>query len=357
MTSIDSRDREAGERALDPPDRDESDRADGQAASEARLALMVHGPSGSSHAVQLGCELAIGRGPHNDVVFTDRRVSWSHATIVRRDGRVQVRDLGSRNGTELDGKRITEPTPWRIGGLLRIGDHELVLRTEVGPAPVRRPGRGLAIEHVSTGVRFPLRRRRVVIGAGVDADLRLDGAERVVLVIGPDGRAEVDDGGPLAIGTRFTVNGTELRLVPSDEPWSPTTGEEGDCTQYAIAVGLDPDRGPCAVVTDERTGSTYAITAPNRVSLLYFLADALERDRADSVDEPGWRPDEAVAVAVWGKARNGMDPRLLKALIYNVRAELKDAGFDPWCLEKRRGYVRLKVRTAGTRRRSEPGRG
>ena len=59
--------------------------------------------------------------------------------------------------------------------------------------------------------------------------------------------------------------------------------------------------------------------------------------------DAGWRSNTAVSVSVWGKARQGHDPRLLKALIHNIRSELRGAGLDPWCLEKRRGSLRLRV--------------
>jgi pSer/pThr/pTyr-binding forkhead associated (FHA) protein len=71
----------------------------------------------------------VGRGPDSDLPITDKDASRRHVEIMRRGDAVCVRDLGSKNGTEL-GKKPLEPnkdTPWQAGALLRIGDTELSL--------------------------------------------------------------------------------------------------------------------------------------------------------------------------------------------------------------------------------------
>lgn len=52
----------------------------------------------------------VGRGMHNEIRLTDDSVSSSHATISRRGSRWVVLDLGSTNGSYVDGERITERT-------------------------------------------------------------------------------------------------------------------------------------------------------------------------------------------------------------------------------------------------------
>jgi hypothetical protein len=53
-------------------------------------------------------KLSIGRKADNAVVLRDEKVSGQHAEIVFEDGRFVLRDLRSRNGTLLDGRRIQE---------------------------------------------------------------------------------------------------------------------------------------------------------------------------------------------------------------------------------------------------------
>jgi hypothetical protein len=50
----------------------------------------------------------VGRKPGNDVVLADEKTSGVHAEIVPEGDRHVLRDLGSTNGTFLDGKRVTE---------------------------------------------------------------------------------------------------------------------------------------------------------------------------------------------------------------------------------------------------------
>ena len=50
----------------------------------------------------------IGRRPQNDLVLADEKCSGRHAEVVFEDGGWVLRDLESRNGTLLDGKRVTE---------------------------------------------------------------------------------------------------------------------------------------------------------------------------------------------------------------------------------------------------------
>ncbi len=78
--------------------------------------------------------------------------------------------------------------------------------------------------------------------------------------------------------------------------------------------------------------------------MIYFLAESLEEDIEKRVTHPGWRSNESVRVAVWRRSARHEGPRKLEALLHSIRAELRGAQLDPWCLEKRRCFVRLRVR-------------
>ncbi len=52
--------------------------------------------------------ISIGRHPKNAIVLENENVSVYHAEVIRKNGEVLLRDLGSSNGTKLNRKRITE---------------------------------------------------------------------------------------------------------------------------------------------------------------------------------------------------------------------------------------------------------
>src|SRR6187551_1910536 len=52
--------------------------------------------------------VTIGRKPTNTVALKDEKASGSHAEVVFEEGRYVLRDLGSTNGTLLDGKKVEE---------------------------------------------------------------------------------------------------------------------------------------------------------------------------------------------------------------------------------------------------------
>jgi FHA domain len=77
--------------------------------------------------------LTMGRGSQNDVQLDrDEFASSTHARIEpRRDG-VWVEDIGSTNGTYLNGIRLTRPKRLTPGDILRVGETELRYELEAG---------------------------------------------------------------------------------------------------------------------------------------------------------------------------------------------------------------------------------
>jgi len=94
-----------------------------------RLGLLpLHGLAGSARLeLPTEGELVLGRDPGGaGVRITDPRCSRRHATVTFRDGRFYARDLGSKNGTWVNGIKIDE-SPLRTGDLLRIGHAEFAV--------------------------------------------------------------------------------------------------------------------------------------------------------------------------------------------------------------------------------------
>ncbi|MGW6416379.1 FHA domain-containing protein [Streptomyces sp. NPDC055055] len=99
----------------------------GEAAS-ARLHVVAGPDAGGVHLLHGGA-IRIGRSVDADVPLDDPDVSRAHCTVTVGDnGRVTVADLGSTNGTTLDGEPVGDrPVRLRPGALLRLGESALRL--------------------------------------------------------------------------------------------------------------------------------------------------------------------------------------------------------------------------------------
>ncbi|MBO0725587.1 MAG: FHA domain-containing protein, partial [Blastocatellia bacterium] len=73
-------------------------------------------------------EVAIGKGPQNDIILIDASVSSTHAVIRFEDGVYKISDLGSRNGTQVNEVRINEPHVIQHGDLIKMGHCALTFR-------------------------------------------------------------------------------------------------------------------------------------------------------------------------------------------------------------------------------------
>jgi len=66
--------------------------------------------------------LVVGRSPGSDIVINADYVSGRHARFALFSDTLVVEDMGSTNGTLVDGKRIAAPTTLEPGSLVSIGD-------------------------------------------------------------------------------------------------------------------------------------------------------------------------------------------------------------------------------------------
>jgi DNA-binding response OmpR family regulator len=84
--------------------------------------LIVQGGPEKGREIPLSQDLfTIGRLQGSDVVIDDRLASRRHAEIERRHGQYVVNDCGSRNGTFVNGQRISEAHMLRDGDEIQIG--------------------------------------------------------------------------------------------------------------------------------------------------------------------------------------------------------------------------------------------
>jgi len=72
-------------------------------------------------------ETTLGRDLANDISISDPEVSRRHARFLMRDDNVFVEDLGSTNGTFLNGERIASPQQLRKGDVITFGESVVVI--------------------------------------------------------------------------------------------------------------------------------------------------------------------------------------------------------------------------------------
>ncbi len=105
--------------------------------------LVIRHPDGSETEHELSGELKIGRQEGtNDLVLTEGGVSRRHARFFEEGGKVMVEDVGSANGTFVDGQRVTGMTPLTPKSQVLLGDYELRLKAagrQAAAAPAESP--------------------------------------------------------------------------------------------------------------------------------------------------------------------------------------------------------------------------
>ncbi|MHB2022942.1 MAG: FHA domain-containing protein FhaB/FipA [Mycobacteriales bacterium] len=94
----------------------------------ARELLVTEGPLAGTRITLSNAPVTIGRADDSTLVLSDDYVSSRHARLVPQDGSWFVEDVGSTNGTYLDRRKVTGPTPVPLGAQIRVGKTVLVLR-------------------------------------------------------------------------------------------------------------------------------------------------------------------------------------------------------------------------------------
>src|SRR6185312_16639107 len=99
----------------------------------AKLVVLSAGFNGRTHELNVDTT-TIGRVDDNTFQIADPSVSSHHAEIILRGSEVVIKDLGSTNGSFINGEKISESV-LKPGQTLKLGQIELQLLTEGMPVP------------------------------------------------------------------------------------------------------------------------------------------------------------------------------------------------------------------------------
>lgn len=202
-----------------------------------RKLTVISGP-GAGQSLEFDAAVVIGRD--GDFKILDGDMSRRHAMIRPTARGAVVEDLGSTNGTFVDGQRITEPVTVTADAKIRVGDSELVLEIPLDTTRIAaRPVIDLAQPT----------RARATVGSEAQAEAAAPPAEMeapaAAMVATPEAPAEeppAKGGGPprlqLALGVlAVIIVAVVLILVLSGGKSSSTSDHALSATVSAVPLG------------------------------------------------------------------------------------------------------------------------
>ena len=222
-----------------------------------QLPMLVES-SGREHPIRAGSSVV---GREADIAIPDSRVSRRHAQITSEDGVFYVEDLGSTNGTTLNGTAVSGRVTFGTGDAVAFGGVEVKLRlpgqqsggvtqsfpsnrTAAMPAVPKLEAAPATL--VGDGVEYPLKAGQNTFGRKSDSDVQITdpyvSGRHGIIEIAADGFFLTDVGstnGTLLNDAKMAANmrtritsedvirlgGLELRVLPSPSPSAPTPGD------------------------------------------------------------------------------------------------------------------------------------
>jgi predicted component of type VI protein secretion system len=89
--------------------------------------VMRSGPTpGATYSLE-GDQLTIGRDSSNGVSINDAEVSRKHARLTFQGGKYVIEDLGSTNGTFVNGQRLAGPAVLKSGDVVSLGEQIVLM--------------------------------------------------------------------------------------------------------------------------------------------------------------------------------------------------------------------------------------
>lgn len=281
------------------------------------MELLIAGRAGPSFLLDAAVDNVLGRSTDALVVLPDRLASRMHAAL-RYDPATDtwhLRDLGSRNGTWLEGSRVTS-APVADGAVIRVGTSELVFRRVAPAERFRRPDdgdrivrsgpvgqfQGVALKRstaASDGVRWPLllyqagirllaaRTIRDVIGTSLELAAEHSGAASFGWFRTDADRIEPVCVVPPGCGLMELVARDSVRRLIDDGQavWLQTAADDGHATAVAHEIVCIPmterQRGDAVLAAAAPVGSLREADFDFLVALA-SLASAACAGRADT---------------------------------------------------------------------------
>lgn len=273
--------------------------------------------------------LLVGRGSVCSLRLPEIHVSGEHASLVWTGSRWEIRDLGSRNGTFVDGERVApgQPRTLQAGARLGFGLPEAQwVFVDAGPPSALAEAIGTDRIHTAHG--------------GI---LALPDESHPEVVIYADRRGawvrEQDEGGLHAVQDQEVVQagGHSWRIrVPASQEGTATLEAHPsiDTISLRFAVSLDEEH---VEVTVLHRGTEIRLEPREHGYTLLTLARQRLEDQDHPPSEQGWLDRDTLLRML------GLDSNALNVAIYRARGQLSAAGVEgaAGVVEVRRGQRRI----------------
>jgi ABC-type multidrug transport system ATPase subunit len=273
-------------------------------------------------------QITIGR-ESADIILENPQVSRQHAVIERSDGRHLLRDVGSANGTFVNGQRITQHA-LRPGDVIQIGAFKLVYDGDSLDQYDQRGALRIDARNLSRSVTRNGRTRLIL----KDVSLSIAPREFIALVGGSgtgkstllnalSGYAQASAGQVLVNGDdyyrNFDAYRSVLGYVPQDDIIHRTLPVDR-ALGYAARLRLPDDTAPSEIA--QRIGRVLEDVemAPHRDTLVENLSGG-QRKRVSIGAELLADP----SLFFLDEPTSGLDPGLEKKMMYTLR-RLADSG-------------------------------
>lgn len=262
----------------------------------------------------------VGRAPHCELRLSSPRVSGEHAAITWTSTGWEIRDLGSRNGTFVDGRRLEIGDRVRAGAACRVafGDPAALFEwQQIGPPP--------ATASASDG--------RILRASGGVLSLPSDEDPQVVIFWQGGRWLCEDDAGRRAAGPLLTVDG-EVWTLALPHVLATTVQAGVQLDEIALELRLSRDEEHVETVARWR-----GVERPLPARAHHYLLVVLARLRLADEDA-GWVHTDRLTRML------ALDRRTVNVQIFRARQEFGALGVvDAADLIERRpgGFVRIGV--------------
>lgn len=282
--------------------------------------------------IALGARCLLGRHQGCDVQAVEPRVSGEHASVHWVASRWELRDLGSRNGTFLDGRRLRsgERAPLAEGAAFSLGGPEpaFALVDAAPPGAVARH-RGSGALRVAAGGLLVLPDEARPL-----ASVLQDAGGRWMVEIGDEVRP-VEDQQELEVeGEVWTL---ELPRPEDAETWqAEPAGPPLEAIHLRLAVGRDEERVDATVM---HGGEETVLPRRSHLYLLVTLARAWLKDAGAPAPKRGWVDRDELCRML------AVDLNRLNVDIHRARKQLASLGIQgaAGVVERRAGTGEIRI--------------